>query len=243
MNRPAFYNAVRPNFGGKLSAGQVSGLDLLLTTTEGLPLTHRAYILATSYHETRQTMQPVREAFGTSDADAVRRLEAAYKKGQLTWVKTPYWRADKDGKAWFGRGYVQLTHRDNYQRLGARIGVDLVADPSAALSPFIAAKIILVGMVEGLFTGKKLADYLPGDYVGARHIVNGSDCAAAIAGYARFFEAALAKAEATTPSPADAQPPVRPDVEPTPAKPATAAGWWLSALWRIIETLTHKWRA
>ncbi len=239
MNRPAFYDAIRPMFGGRLSAGQVSGLEVLLTGTEGLPLSHRAYCLATAFWETAQTMQPVRETLASSDGEAVRRLEAAWKKGQLAWVKTPYWRPDAEGKSWFGRGYVQLTHRENYARLGQRIGVDLVADPSAALSPFLAAKIIVVGMVEGLFSGKKLADYLPGDYVGARHIVNGTDQAQAIAGFARKFEAALVAAEGPATALAH-EPPVRPDV--VPVEPQSAAGWWIKALWQIFDALTRKWR-
>lgn len=47
------------------------------------------------------------------------------------------------------------------------------------------------GMEAGRFTGKKLSDYLPGDYVNARRIINGTDKAEQIAGYARQFEAAL----------------------------------------------------
>lgn len=239
MTRAAFYDAIRPTFGGKLTAGQVSGLEVLLTATEGLPLTHRAYCLATAYHETGQRMQPVRECFAQSDGEAVRRLDAAWKKGQLTWVKQPYWRPDADGKSWFGRGYVQLTHKVNYQRLGQRIGVDLAADPSAALSPFLAAKILVVGMVEGLFTGDKLSTYIPGDYVGARRIVNGTDCAEAIAGYARKFESAIKAGEAPATAP-EHEPPVRPDVVPVAPQPAWA--WWLTALWRIFDDLTRKWR-
>ena len=56
-----------------------------------------------------------------------------------------YWRAD-NGKYWIGRGYVQLTHKVNYERAGKRMGIDLVADPSAAMSPMLAARIIVQGM-------------------------------------------------------------------------------------------------
>ena len=47
------------------------------------------------------------------------------------------------------------------------------------------------GMTEGLFTGKRLSDYLPGNYTWARRVINGNDKATTIAGYARHFEAAL----------------------------------------------------
>lgn len=160
----------------------------------GLTKPQTAYVLATAYHETAHTMKPVRETLATSDAQAVARLDAAWAKGQLKWVKTPYWRTDTEGKSWFGRGYVQITHKANYQRLGERIGVNLVGNPSLALEPKIAAKILVRGMVEGLFTTKKLSDYITPaykDYVNARRIVNGTDKAQEIARLAEQYESAL----------------------------------------------------
>jgi hypothetical protein len=59
-------------------------------------------------------------------------------------------------------------------------------------------------MLEGWFTGKRLADYIQGsrcDYLDARRIVNGMDRAAPIAGYARAFEAILRAAQKKTPEP------------------------------------------
>jgi hypothetical protein len=141
MNRAVFFDAIRPLFGG-LSTDQVRGLEILLAAVDGLPVRHQAYVLATAYHETAATMQPVRETLAKTDAEAARRLERAWKAGKLSWVKTPYWRAD-NGKYWIGRGYVQLTHKVNYERAGKRMGVDLVADPSAAMSPMLAARVIV----------------------------------------------------------------------------------------------------
>jgi hypothetical protein len=49
-------------------------------------------------------------------------------------------------------------------------------------------------MVTGKFTGKKLSDYISGssvDYIGARRIINGTDRASLVAGYARSFQHAL----------------------------------------------------
>jgi hypothetical protein len=48
-----------------------------------------------------------------------------------------------------------------------------------------------------MFTGKKLADYITKnrvDYVGARRIINGTDRAKLVAGYARAFRDALKQA-------------------------------------------------
>lgn len=206
MNRAVFFDAIRPLFGG-LSTDQVRGLEILLAAVDGLPVRHQAYVLATAYHETAATMQPVRETLAKTDAEAARRLERAWKAGKLSWVKTPYWRAD-NGKYWIGRGYVQLTHKVNYERAGKRMGVDLVADPSAAMSPMLAARIIVQGMSEGWFTGVKMSDCAT--YRDMRKVVNGMDRADMIAGYAAKFETALLEAERQAP---------RPDVEPVEAMP------------------------
>lgn len=48
-----------------------------------------------------------------------------------------------DGSRFKGRGYIQLTGRDNYTQFGKRIGVDLVADPESANSPDIAARVLV----------------------------------------------------------------------------------------------------
>jgi hypothetical protein len=160
----------------------------------GLTTEQIAYVLATAYWETGRTMKPVREAFGKSQADTIARLDRAWNKGQLTWVSAPYWRADADGKAWFGRGYVQLTWKANYEKAGRKLGVDLVGDPSLAMKPEVAAQILVQGMMEGWFTGKALPDYVgkgKKDYLGARRVVNGTDKAKAIAELAREYEAEL----------------------------------------------------
>lgn len=195
MDRSAFYTAIRPLFGGKLTQQQVDGLEVLLSAMVGLPITWTAYLLATAFHETAHSMQPLKETESAgverSDAEVVSILDNAFRKGKLSWVKTPYWRFDGTGKAWFGRGYVQLTHKVNYEKAGKLVGVDLVKSPARAMNPTVAAKVLIEGARNGIFTGKKLADYLPGDYSGARRVINGTDRAALIAGYARRFEDAL----------------------------------------------------
>jgi putative chitinase len=46
-----------------------------------------------------------------------------------------------DGEKFKGRGFIQLTGRDNYKRFGDLIGVDLIKNPELAEQPEIAAKI------------------------------------------------------------------------------------------------------
>jgi hypothetical protein len=58
----------------------------------------------------------------------------------------------------------------------------------------VAYRIASLGMRQGLFTGRKLATYINDaqcDYVNARRIINGTDRAQDIAGYAQTFETAL----------------------------------------------------
>jgi len=205
MSRSEFYRAVRPMFHGALSQKQVDGIEALLAATDGLPITHRAYLIATAKHETADTMQPIAE----------------YGKGK----GKPYGKPGRHGQAQYGRGYVQLTWDDNYERADKALSLNgaLLKDFNLAMQPTIAAKILVRGCSEGWFTSKKLSDYLPGNYRGARRVVNGLDKADLIAGYAREFEAALRLLPDAplTPKPVDDKTPAQ-----TVAKPSFIARLW-----------------
>lgn len=217
MNRTLFYAKVRRVFGGHLSQTQVAGIEALLTATEGLPVPHRAYIMATAMHETASTMQPIRE----------------YGKGK----GRPYGKPGKYGQGQYGRGYVQLTWDANYERADKELGLNgaLLKDFDMALRVDIAAQILVRGMSEGWFTGKKLSDYMP-DYRAARRIVNGTDKAELIAGYAAGFEAALMEGLVNPPEPPQETPaPVPP---PIPAQtPASRPTGLFGALAGILAAL------
>lgn len=225
----AFFDRIRA-LTGPLSQAQVDGFETILAASAGLPVTHRAYLLATAWHETARTMQPVRETLAATDDKAIARLEAAFAKGKLPWVRTPYWRKDSQGRSWLGRGYVQLTHETNYRRAGRELGVDLVGNPDVAMQPTVAAQVLVRGCAEGWFTGKKLADYLPGDYIGARRVVNGADKAEQIARYAWSFEEALMAAGYVASKPASTPVAASPTPDPV-VKPAASGFWtWLVSL-------------
>ena len=51
--------------------------------------------------------------------------------------------APGDGYKYRGRGYIQLTGKDNYSHYGASIGENLVGNPDLANDPTIATKILL----------------------------------------------------------------------------------------------------
>lgn len=256
MNRAAFFKAVRSSlFAGKISASQVEGMEAILDEagSRGTRLEWLAYMLATAYHETAQTMQPVRETLSSSDDKAIKILDRAFAAGKLSWVKTPYWRKDKDGKSWLGRGLVQLTHKRNYQIMSPIVGVDLVANPNMAMETRVAVKIMFEGMERGSFTGHKLSAHIDDqktDYYNARRIINGVESAAKVASYAKQFEAALraagydGKPHVPARDEKPAAPPNLPAQEPARDAPATlerkptAGNWFADLIAKILEALT-----
>lgn len=197
INFSRFFDAVRPQlFSGSLSRSQVSGTEAIISAYRARGQVDRrwlAYALATAYHETAHTMQPIRE-YGGPDyyhrmydplSDLPERAALARSVGAQP----------GDGVKFYGRGYVQLTWRVNYKRMGELLGLDLEGQPDMALDAGAAAQIMFEGMERGSFTGKKLGDYFSGDtrcdWVGARRIINGSDKAQTIAIYAQAFHLAL----------------------------------------------------
>lgn len=206
-------------------------LIIAVCKKHGLLRNQCAYVLATAHHETAGTMKPVREALASSDAKAKELLTKAWKAGKMRWVTRDYWSG-----GFFGRGYVQLTHKENYQKAGDKLGIDLVWNPSKALEPNIAAEILVQGMRDGWFTGKKLADYITltkSDYAGARRIVNGTDRADLIAGYAKTFNALLmAEGYGVEPGPAA-------DLPPLTETPKQEIGW-LRALVNFIVAYFNR---
>lgn len=138
-----------------------------------------AYILASAYHESDRYQTQTEYASG-----------AAYE-GRSDLGNTQA----GDGVKFKGRGYVQITGRRNYTLYSQKTGKDLVGNPDLVAQEQDLSRFILVdGMKNGTFTGDKLGDYLGGtrsDYIGARGIVNGSDRASLIAGYAQDYETRL----------------------------------------------------
>jgi putative chitinase len=166
-----YFDTVRIEpFGGKLTQEQVNGQKFILASWTRDPTTTDlrwlAYALATTMHETASTMLPIEE----------------YGKGK----GKPYGQIDPvTGQAYFGRGFVQLTWRDNYRKATRELGLtgenDLELHAERALDPEIAADIMFKGMAEGWFRGDKqgrqtLLRYFDDDtndpYT-AREIING----------------------------------------------------------------------
>ncbi len=186
IDRQKFFAGYEAAFGAISKPERKAGLDAILGAAEGDPqitdLRWLAYMLATVKHECADRWLPIEE-FG---------------KGQ----GRPYGKSvtvtDPSGKqftnAYYGRGYVQLTWEDNYRTFGDKLNNRLLYEPQLALDPVIAYRIMSLGMRQGSFTGVGLSKYISGDkcdYVNARRIINGTDKAQTIAGYATRLEAIL----------------------------------------------------
>lgn len=132
-----------------------------------------AYILATAYWETARTMEPVKEAY---------------------WLSEDWRRKNLRYYPWYGRGFVQLTWEANYKRAKEELGIDFVGDPNKALEADPASRVLVIGSMEGWFTGKKISDYITlkkSDFFNARRVINGRDKASDIAQIAKDYDKAL----------------------------------------------------
>jgi putative chitinase len=76
-----------------------------------------------------------------------------------------------DGARYAGGGYIQLTGKDGYRRMGRKIGVDLVASPELAQDPDVAARIAVEFWKDRAIGEAARA----GDLRKVRKLVNGGD--------------------------------------------------------------------
>lgn len=205
MNRTFFYDMLRDKkrglFPKGISQSQVDGIEGLLSAFDDVGDGRRdtlAYGLATAYHETGARMVPVREGLATTDAGAraaVNKLAKA--RGPKSAVARYALPAGPYGHVYYGRGHVQLTWLENYEKSSADAGKDLVQYPDAMLDPVISARVLFRGLLDGRWNGKGkgLRFYLDkGDWVEARRTVNVLDKAQEIARYAQIFHEALVAA-------------------------------------------------
>lgn len=236
-----FFDSVRASlFNGSLNENQVAVMDSILDSFTG-PFDQMAYILATPYHEVGPGLEPRAEDLSYSARRMTEVWPSRFKTAEAAkpFASNPealgnkvyggrLGNATNEGYRYRGRGLSQITGKDNYAKFGKLMSLDLVSNPDLALQPKIAARILVVGMRDGLFTGKKLSDFINSrgvDYVGARAIIN-ADVAAngkKIAGYAEKFRAALREPiAAPTPAPKPVSRPVTPDKISTAP---SASGW------------------
>lgn len=167
-----------------LNDKQIKALEVVLSYIDAdekiQDIRWAAYMLATFWHETAGTFQSIAE----------------YGKGKGRKYGEP---VEYDGvlRVYYGRGFVQLTHLGNFLKMGKELGLGdkLARDPDLLLRDYeLSYKVSSVGMVKGLFTGKKLSDYINGDkcdYFNARRIINGISGAQLVADKAKIMEKML----------------------------------------------------
>lgn len=184
---------------GRLSQKQVDEINYIVSEIDkdkSITYPQAAYMLATVWWETAGTMLPIAEygkgkgrTYGTWYTNSKGELYS-FKNGAK---REAYLQRDYP-HLYYGRGYVQLTWFDNYNLASNKLSYDFTQNPESVMNKEYAIKILIVGMKEGWFTGKKLSNYIDQskkDYVGARRIINGTDKAQNIANMAATFEKAL----------------------------------------------------
>lgn len=179
MNRKIFFDEYRKTLDPdkSISIQEVKDIDLFLSFYERdiamYSVSQWAYVFATVYHETGATFHPVREA----------------PKASENWRKMNFRYYPH-----YGRGYAQLTWEKNYDKYSKKLNIDLVNNPDMTMIPEVAWYILVDGFKTGVFTGKKISDYINNkekDYRNARRCINGTDRMNLIANYANEFERIL----------------------------------------------------
>lgn len=193
INKEAFYHGYRQIFGPIKKDGTVKSLDAIIDVFNSNPIKIKpiekmAYMLATVRHECGPNMLPITENLNYS----ARRLTQVWPSRFPTIDKAAKYANNQEllgdyvyggrlgngrfeGFKYRGRGFVQITGYVNYKKFGELLEVDLNSNPDLAKDVNIGAQILYKGMVDGLFTGRKLSGYINSgkiDYFTAREIVN-----------------------------------------------------------------------
>lgn len=216
-NSEAFYEHLRntPLLGPTISTDEFTGCETILAAAAGkLPTSWTAYCLGTAYHETGGVMAPNIENLNYSTAARIK--EVWPSRFPTIASAEPFVRNAKalanhvyngrmgnrpgtnDGWDHRGRGQGHITGRDMYAKLDAELGLGgaMIADPDLAIRPDVSARILVVGMLKGLFTGKKLNDFIAASplttqFANARVIINPDRNGQKVAADAEVFFAAL----------------------------------------------------
>lgn len=185
-----FFKQVRSTvFGGSLTKGQVDGTERII-----------------DYWQTtwpKMSLDEFAYLLATVYWESAHRMAPVKEMGSEAYLRS------KKYYPYIGVGLIQATWKANWDKLGIKSVADGLQWPSALHAAFY-------GMAAGIYTGKKLSDYIGDgkrDYVNARRIINGTDKAQEIAKIAEFFRSALIAAQVTpVPTPPTPIPTPQPDV-------------------------------
>lgn len=182
--------------GPVLLQGEVDGCNTILAAAAGvLPIAWCAYALCTAWWETGGDMAPNVEDLTYTTVARLRQVwprrfpnnaaAAPYVRNARALANLVYGGrlgnrpGTDDGWNYRGRGQSHITGLDNYIRADRELGLGgaLVADPDLARRPDLAARILVIGMRDGWFTGRSFNDFLTGEataakFTAARVIIN-----------------------------------------------------------------------
>ena len=123
IERKKFFSSIKTSLFKSITQKQVDGIECIFDAWEKSSFTDMrwlAYMLATAFHETGKTMQPVEE-YGKGKA-------RNYGK-KIKHSGQPYNLPDQ---IYYGRGLVQLTWYENYELMSRLIGHDILNNPGDA---------------------------------------------------------------------------------------------------------------
>lgn len=213
----AFYEHLRrtPLLGPTISTDEFTGCETILTAATGkLPTSWAAYCLGTAFHETGGVMAPNIEDLNYSTAARIKEVwpnrfptvaSAQPFVGNAKGLANHVYNGrmgnrpgTNDGWDHRGRGQGHITGREMYAKLDAELGLGgaMIRNPDLAMRPDISAQILVVGMLKGLFTTKKLNDFIAAkpttaQFTNARVIINPDRNGGKVAAAAAVFFAAL----------------------------------------------------
>lgn len=216
LNKELFIKSLPNNFIRSKRSEKIKTLNALVDecARRFMSNEHTAYTCATALRECNlipkreslyyRTAQSIRNTWPTRFANSG--AAAPYTKNSRRLANKVYngrmgnTSGSNDGYYFRGGGLVQTTGRNNFVKASKAMGFDFTKNPTAINELRFAVPLMVSGMIEGRWTGRKLSNYdrHNGDAVGfaaiaARAIVNGSDHAVEIAGNYELFLAAIEK--------------------------------------------------
>lgn len=202
MNTEWFLRHAADIVGARLNERQVASINAILAEADRRKISNSwlAYILATAQGESsldyskRENMNYSAKRIGQA-FERLRGRESELARKPTALANAAYSNmngngseASGDGWRYRGAGLVQLTWKDNYTKFG------LSDRPEMAATLEYGVPVLFDGMINGLYTGVKLADFTRNgavDFMKARRIVNGTFEAAKYASWAESWYGAL----------------------------------------------------
>lgn len=180
IQRTKFFDGYKREF-GKLNDSQVEGLETMLKGFDETPhfnlATQYANILAQTARETNWTFKPKVEGYYIK-GNRKKALYNYYARNNPSALRTIFPYGWDSNLTYEGRGRTQTTHLFNYMNISEALDIDCVENPDLLLDDETDIKVLLHCYHTGLWTGKKLTDYINDnktDYKNARRVVNGLD--------------------------------------------------------------------